>query len=79
MRRATSAQATAPAAAVREGELGDLRFRALLSDEDWAALPLSIRRRFTKRLAAGRTTVFVGEVFETWIAGSAGASRRRHA
>jgi Domain of unknown function (DUF4166) len=67
MRRATSAQATAPAAAVREGELGDLRFRALLSDEDWAALPLSIRRRFTKRLAAGRTTVFVGEVFETWM------------
>jgi hypothetical protein len=48
-----------------EGGLGDLRFRALLSDEDWAALPLSIRRRFSKRLAGGHTVVFVGEVIET--------------
>jgi hypothetical protein len=48
-----------------EGGLGDLRFRALLSDEDWAALPLSIRRRFSKRLAGGHTAVFVGEVIET--------------
>jgi hypothetical protein len=47
--------------------LGDLRFRALLSDEDWAKLPLPIRRRFSKRLADGNTIVYVGEVVETRI------------
>jgi hypothetical protein len=45
--------------------LGDLRFRALLSDADWHALPLPIRQRFAKRLAGGRTVVYVGEVIET--------------
>jgi hypothetical protein len=45
--------------------LGDLRFRALMSDDDWAALPLPIRRRFSKRLAGGRTAVYTGEVLET--------------
>ena len=45
--------------------LGDLRFRALMSDADWAALPLPIRRRFSKRLAGGRTAVYTGEVLET--------------
>src|SRR2546425_11132243 len=45
--------------------LGDLRFRALLSETDWLALPLTIRRRFTKRLSGGNTTVYVGEVIET--------------
>jgi len=47
-----------------EGELGDLRFRALMCEADWASLPLSIRRRFSKRLAGGNTTVFVGETLE---------------
>jgi hypothetical protein len=46
-------------------ELGDLRFRALLGEADWAALPLPIRRRFSKRLADGRTAVFTGAVIET--------------
>ncbi|MEA2930059.1 MAG: hypothetical protein QOG38_2487 [Hyphomicrobiales bacterium] len=44
-----------------EPELGDLRFRALMSETDWLALPLSIRRRFSKRLAGGKTVVYVGE------------------
>jgi hypothetical protein len=46
-------------------ELGDLRFRALLSEQDWAALPLAIRRRFSKRLSGGRTAIYVGTVVET--------------
>lgn len=44
-----------------EPELGDLRFRALMSEADWLALPLSIRRRFSKRLAGGKTVVYAGE------------------
>src|ERR1043165_8216701 len=51
-----------------EGEasaLGDLRFRALLSEAEWAALPVSIRKRFSKRLRGGDTAVYVGEVIET--------------
>ncbi len=47
--------------------LGDLRFRALMSEEDWAALPMPIRRRFSKRLSGGKTAVYVGEVLETWM------------
>jgi hypothetical protein len=49
----------------REGELGDLRFRALIPPREWASLPRQIRRRFSKRLAVGRTIIFVGEVVET--------------
>src|SRR5262245_40544344 len=46
-------------------ELGDLRFRALTSEQDWNALPPPIRRRFSKRLSGGDTAVYVGEVLET--------------
>ena len=45
--------------------LGDLRFRHLISDADWAALPLSIRRRFSRRVADGNTAIYVGEILET--------------
>jgi hypothetical protein len=44
--------------------LGDLRFRALLSDAEWARLPTAVRRRFSKRLTAGATAVYTGEVVE---------------
>jgi hypothetical protein len=53
-------------AAIDKNEtLGDLRFRALISDNDWAALPMSIRRRFSRRLVDGNTAVYVGEILET--------------
>jgi hypothetical protein len=44
--------------------LSDLRFRALLSDDDWKQLPFATRQRFSKRLADGRTAIYVGEVIE---------------
>jgi Domain of unknown function (DUF4166) len=47
--------------------LGDLRFRSLLSAEEWASLPPAIRRRFSKRLSGGHTIVYAGEVLETWM------------
>jgi Domain of unknown function (DUF4166) len=53
--------------AIPNPELGDLRFRALVSESEWAALPVSIRRRFSKRLAGGNTIVYAGEVLETWM------------
>jgi hypothetical protein len=45
--------------------LGDLRFRSLLATDDWAALPVPIRRRFSKRVAGGTTAVYTGEVART--------------
>jgi hypothetical protein len=47
--------------------LGDVRFRALMAEADWYALPPSIRRRFSKRLAGGETAVYVGEILETLL------------
>jgi hypothetical protein len=45
--------------------LGDPRFRALLSADDWAALPPSVRQRFSKRLVGGETAIYRGEILET--------------
>src|ERR1700710_577309 len=47
-----------------DAALFDLRFRALLPDDDWKRLPPAIRQRFSKRLADGRTAIYVGEVIE---------------
>ncbi len=45
--------------------LHDLRFRALMSNDEWMSLPPPIRRRFSKRLADGCTVVYAGEILET--------------
>ena len=45
-----------------DAALCDLRFRTLLPDNDWKRLPPATRQRFLKRLADGRTAVYVGEV-----------------
>jgi hypothetical protein len=46
-------------------ELGDLRFRTLLTAEQWQALPLASRKRFSKRLAGLESVVYKGEVVRT--------------
>ena len=43
-------------------ELGDLRFRALLSAADWDRLPVATRRRFSRRLAGTETATYVGRL-----------------
>jgi hypothetical protein len=48
-------------------ELGDLRFRALLSAKEWNALPLVVRKRFSKRLAGLKSVVYKGEIVRTQI------------
>jgi hypothetical protein len=53
------------AAIEADAVLADPRFRALLADADWAALPAPVRRRFSKRLADGNTAIYVGEIRET--------------
>nr|NUR38007.1 DUF4166 domain-containing protein [Sphingomonas sp.] len=44
--------------------LGDLRFRALVGESGWAALPEATRRRFGKRVADCGTVLYAGEVVE---------------
>lgn len=54
-----------PEAAPREAacaELLDLRFRALIPELDWLSLSPAIRCRFSKRLTAGASAVYTGEV-----------------
>jgi hypothetical protein len=60
-------EGASPSNREREEGLRDLRFRALLSEADWAGLPAAVRRRFSKRLADGNTAVYVGTVLETWM------------
>ena len=40
----------------------DLRFRALLGAEEWAALPEAVQARFSKRLALGSSANYCGHV-----------------
>jgi hypothetical protein len=54
-----------PAPAPSSGKfIDDNRFRALLAPEEWGRLPVATWRRFSKRLGAGKTIVYVGEVEE---------------
>ena len=55
---------TSGTARFRHHLLDDHRFHALLPDADWGRLPVAIWRRFSKRLADGKTVVYVGEVDE---------------
>ena len=57
-----SSLTTSPASSTKL--LDDHRFRGLLPDEDWGRLPVAVWRRFSKRLADGKTIVYVGEVDE---------------
>ena len=47
-----------------DATLADVRFRALLSADDWMQLPAATRKRFSKRLAGGDTALYAGEVVE---------------
>jgi len=52
-----------PAAAPFTEKLSDdNRFRALLPPEEWGRLPVATWRRFSKRLQAGATIIYVGEI-----------------
>jgi hypothetical protein len=49
----------------RAAPLGDTRFRTLVGELDWRTLPPAVRRRFSKRLAAGETALYRGSVVTT--------------
>lgn len=49
-------------AASGASELSDLRFRQLLETGEWARLPEAVRRRFGKRLGAGQSANYAGQV-----------------
>lgn len=51
-------------------EAYDARFRRLVGEEGWAALPAAVRRRFSKRLSGERVALYRGEVIaarQSWI------------
>lgn len=45
--------------------VADCRFRALLGEPAWSALPDAVRQRFGKRLAPGEVAVYAGAVVAT--------------
>src|ERR1700755_1414138 len=59
----------APAPAPGTNFVDDNRFRTLLPPEEWGRLPVATWRRFSKRLRAGATIVYVGEIEETTFSG----------
>jgi hypothetical protein len=59
------------------GDAGDLRFRALLGEQAWAALPAATRARFGKRVDQGHSVLYSGDIVECrisrtgWLLGQA--------
>src|SRR4051794_17982405 len=53
-----------PAAASEPAPVGDLRFRKLVGEAAWAALPLAVRARFGKRVGDCSTVLYAGEIVE---------------
>jgi hypothetical protein len=45
-------------------DIGDLRFRTLVGEADWARLPEAVRRRFGKMLSATAIAIYAGEIVE---------------
>jgi hypothetical protein len=45
-------------------EAGDLRFRTLAGEADWARLPEAVRARFGNHVGEGRSIVYSGDVVE---------------
>jgi hypothetical protein len=64
-RRAQTAPGNPQPASRHDATLGDLRFRALLSAEQWDDLDEAVRKRFSRRLAGGATAIYVGRSVET--------------
>jgi hypothetical protein len=69
--RAAVAIRSGAADPLHSADLVDLRFRALLPEAAWNALPAAVRSRFSKRMAHGATAVYRGEVvtIEAHLAG----------
>ena len=53
-----------PSGRARPAAVGDLRFRTLIGEEAWAALPEATRARFGKRVSDCRTVLYGGEIVE---------------
>ena len=51
-----------PAPTPHAGALRDLRFRQLFGRDAWAMLPEAVQRRFGKRLGAGQSVTYAGQV-----------------
>ena len=54
-------------APLSDNELGDIRFRKLLSTQDWDTLPAAVRARFSKRVKGGQSTIYKGYVVRTEV------------
>ena len=49
------------------GQLIDLRFRSLVGKENWAKLPETVKKRFSKKLGTGYSTTYKGYIQYTHL------------